>query len=240
MLDLNKSVHKLKVANIAINEAIDKAVLERASREPQREYLGASSIGHECLRRIQWDWKRPTSVEAKTHRVFWRGHTFEKYIAEQFVMGGFDLRRGGPETGFIQADGRFRGHCDGIFYKGPEAEEVEYPCLWECKALGKSSFSQIEKHGLKKAKPEYFSQVQLYMAYLGLTAHPAIFTVFNVENGELVHLLIPFDPEAAQQASDRAVTVLRAEENKETLPRVSDDPEFWLCKMCSHRQGCFA
>lgn len=240
MLDLNKSVFKAKVANLAINEAIDAAVCEKANREPAREYLGASSIGHECLRKVQWDWRRPKRpTQSRTHRVFWRGHTFEKYVAEQFVISGFDLRRGEPESGFIQADGRFRGHCDGIFRGGPAIEGIGYPCLWEMKALGEKSWNQIEKHGLKKPKPEYFAQVQLYMAYLGLTEHPAIFTALNVENGELLHLTIPFDPSEAQSASDRAVLVLRADAAGETLPRITDDQDDFRCRFCSHRGECW-
>lgn len=240
MLDLNRSIHKSKAANDAINVAIDAAIMERAEREPKRQYLGASSIGHECLRRIQWDWRRPKMPQAKSQRIFWRGHTWEDYTAKLFVHAGFDLRRGGSETGFDQAGGRFRGHCDGIFYAGPEIDGIGYKCLWEAKALGEKSFRAIERDGLKKAKPEYAAQVALYQAYLGLTEHPAIFTINNVSTGDLLHLLIPFDPEAAQHASDRAVLVLRADEAGETLPRISDDPEFFQCKMCAHREECFA
>lgn len=239
VVDLNKTLHKALIANAAINERLDAAIMKKAEREPQREYLGASSIGHECLRRIQWDWRKPKIPNAKSQRVFWRGHTWEDYTAKLFVQGGFDLRRGGPETGFEQADGRFRGHCDGVFYKGPEIEGVGYPCLWEAKALGETSYRAIERDGLKKAKPEYYAQVQLYMAYLGLMDHPAIFTVNDVSKGQILHMLVPFSPEAAQEASDRAVTVLRADEHGETLPRVSDDPAFWLCKMCGHKVECF-
>ncbi len=239
MLDFNKSVFRAKAASVSINEKIDAAVLERAGREPSREYLGASSVGQPCLRRIHWDWRHPNRpTEAKTHRVFWRGHTFEKYIADQFVLGGFTLHRGSPETGFEQAEGRFRGHCDGVFKAGPAVEGVGYPCLWEAKALGEKSFAQIERDGLQKAKPEYYGQVQLYMAYLGLTEHPAIFTIANVGNGELVHLLVEYDAVEAQRVSDRAVTVLKADAAGETLPRISDDPSFWLCRFCSHRPRC--
>jgi hypothetical protein len=112
------------------------------------------------------------------------------------------------------------------------------PVCGSGKTLGKSSASTIEKHGLKKGKPEYYAQVQLYMAYLNLMDNPAIFTVCNVENGELLHLLVPFDAQAAQEASDRAVAILRADAHGETMPCISDDPDFWLCRMCPHRAEC--
>jgi hypothetical protein len=59
MLDFNKTVHKETAINNAINREIDEAVLKFANSQPPRKYLGASSIGNECLRRIQWDWKKP-------------------------------------------------------------------------------------------------------------------------------------------------------------------------------------
>jgi hypothetical protein len=214
-------------------------MLQAAKLEAPRGYLGASSIGSECLRRIQWDWRKPKDIKkAQTLRIFWRGHQFESYVAAQFVKGGFDLRRGDPECGFVQAEGRFRGHCDGIFKSGPKIDSFGWPRLWEHKALGKTSWSAIEKHGLKKAKPEYYAQVQLYQAYLSLSDNPAIFTACNVETGELLHLLVPFDPAAAQEASDRAVTVLKADQAGETMPRISDDPTFWLCRFCPHKEDC--
>jgi hypothetical protein len=40
--------------NTAINDAIERAAATAA--ELPRSYLGASIVGHECLRRIQFDW----------------------------------------------------------------------------------------------------------------------------------------------------------------------------------------
>lgn len=241
MLDFNRTVHKGKAANVAINDALDASLLDRVNREPAREYLGASSIGDECLRKIHWQWRRPKPIaKASTARVFWRGHTFEKYVADQFVYAGFHLQRGGPGTGFEEAGGLFRGHCDGIFRSGPEIDGMGYPCLWEMKALGEKSFRQIERDGLRKVRPTYYAQCQLYMAYLGVADHPAVFTCLNVENGELLHILVPFNAEEPQAASDRAVTVLRADAAGETLPRVADKADDFRCKWCSYREECWS
>lgn len=240
VLDFNKTSHKALAANVAINEAIGAAMVARAERDPPREYLGASSIGDDCLRKIHWQWRRPKPVDsARTLRVFARGHYFEGEVAKQFVLGGFHLERGTDATGFIDADGRFRGHCDGIFRGGPAIEGVGYPCLWEAKALGEKSWKSIEKDGLKKVRPAYWFQCQLYMAYLGLTEHPAIFSMLNVENGELCNMLVPFNAADAQYAIDRAVMILRADAAGETLPRVADDPSSFSCKFCAYKAECW-
>lgn len=239
MLDLNRSVMRAKEANTVINAAIDAALTDRMGREPRRGYLGASSIGHECLRRIQWDWQEPGEVEARTARIFARGHWWEGYSAELMVRAGFDLRRNIPDLAFEQADGRFRGHGDGKFFDGPELPGGGYPCLWEHKALGATGWRKLEREGLNKAYPHYADQVALYQAYLGLAEHPAIFTAANADTAELLHLLVPFDAARAQAASDRAVTVLLAVENGEVLPRISDDPKDWRCKMCPLKARCW-
>lgn len=239
MIDLNKTAHIAHEASARINELIDAAISRQRAEEPGREYLGASSIGHDCLRKIQWDWTSPTVPAAKSLRIFTRGHWAEDYIASFMVRAGFTLLRKGPETEYIQAGGRFRGHCDGVILSGPELPRGGYPCLWEHKCLGAKWWRQVELHGIAKAYPAYADQVALYQAYLDLTEHPAIFTVLNADTMELLHVLVPFDPERAQRASDRAVTVLKAQEAGETLPRVASEPDDFRCKMCGHKEKCW-
>ena len=51
--------------------------------------------------------------------------------------------------------------------------------------------------------------------------------------------LVPFDAQLAQAISDRAVAVIEATRAGELLPRVTEDPDDWRCKMCSHRERCW-
>lgn len=238
MIDFNSRITKSLTANAAIGAAMD-AGLETAEREG-RAYLGASSLGHDCLRKIQWDWRRPVAPAPRTLRIFERGHWWEAYAVNLMRQAGFILQRQGPSVAFSQLDGRFRGHGDGEVVDGPEIEGVGYPCLWECKGLGSKGWKKLEKDGLAKAYPAYADQVALYQAYFDLTEHPAIFTAGNMDTMEVLHLLVPFDAARAQTASDRAVTVIRADEAGETLPRAGVDHDDWRCRMCSHREGCWA
>ena len=52
--------------------------------------------------------------------------------------------------------------------------------------------------------------------------------------------LVPFDAELAQATSDRAVMVIEATRAGELLSRITEDPNDWRCKMCSHRERCWA
>lgn len=239
MLDLNRSNLSSSDVNTAVNAALDRAALTE-QREDRRTYLGASGIGSECLRKVQYDWQCDSTHPARTKRIFSRGHMFEEITVKAMAGAGFRMERGTPATGFSVADGLFKGHCDGIIMAGPEIEGLKFPCLWEHKAIGASGWRKLEKDGIEKAYPQYYAQVQIYMAYLGLDENPALFTAVNSDNCEILHIAVPFNAEAAQSWSDRAVTVIRATQAGELLPRITDKPTDWRCKICSHKDRCWA
>lgn len=239
LLDFNRENLAGSDISTAINAALDAAALTE-QREDRRTYLGASGIGSECLRKVQYDWQCDSVQPARTRRIFARGHMFEEITVKAMAQAGFRMERGTPATGFTAADGMFKGHADGIILAGPAIDGLGYPCLWEHKALGASGWRKLEKDGLRKAYPQYFDQVQLYMAYLGLDANPALFTAVNSDNCHILHIAVPFDPEAAQAASDRAVLVIRSTKAGELLDRISSKPTDWRCKMCSHQERCWA
>jgi hypothetical protein len=239
MLDFNSSLTKARIADGPINEVIDFAILDRSLPDPTRNYVGASAIGHECLRRIQFDWRHPWQPEARTKRIFDRGHWFESYAVQLLRNAGFMIWRDPIETAFEQLDGKFAGHADGIILSGPEISGVGYPCLWECKGLGSKGWNKLYAEKLAKAYPAYTDQVAVYQAYLDLIEHPAIFTAGNLDTMEILHRLVPFDAERAQRASDRAVTVIRGDAAGEVLPRIAADPNDWRCRFCPHRDRCW-
>ncbi len=236
-LDFNKSNLAAADVNTAINALLDAAALVE-QREERRTYLGASAIGSECLRKVQFDWQRDSVHAARTKRIFSRGHMFEEISVKALAGAGFRMERGTEATRFSAADDLFKGHADGILVAGPAI--LAYPALWEHKALGASGWKKIEKYGLKTAYPVYYDQCQLYMAYLGLDANPALFSAVNSDTCHMLHLLVPFDGEAAQAASDRAVLVIKATKAGEMLDRISKKPDDWRCKMCSHNEFCWS
>ena len=154
VLDFNSPVST--GVNAAINTALDAAALVE-EREARRDYLGASSIGSECLRKVQFDWQRVSVHAARTKRIFNRGHASEEKIAASLIAAGFTIERGTEATGFTACDGAFRGHCDGIIRASPI--EMGLPRLWEHKCLGSSGWKKIEKHGLRTAYAVYYDQM---------------------------------------------------------------------------------
>jgi hypothetical protein len=233
MLDFNSTATRNKTFSDAMN-----AAMEKPAPSEMRNYLGGSALGKECLRQIHWDWRKPSTFSSQTLAIFQRGHWAEAYTAERMRAAGFRMLRNVPRLGFTQLGGKFKGHGDGLILDGPAIEGAGYPCLWECKCLGDKGFKKILKDGLRKAYMTYFVQVQIYMAYLDLTDHPTIFTVVNANTMERTHFLVPFEPDVAQEWSDKALMIVKADEAGETLPRITDDPTDFRCRFCSHKEEC--
>jgi hypothetical protein len=234
-IDLNRANLSELPINRLINELIEAA--EPAS-ENFRQYLGASAIGAECLRKVQFDWMVDPVHPGRVKDIFARGHFFEEVTRQHFIRAGF---RFAPKErlGFQAADGLFRGHADGILVSGPQLPAMRYPCLWECKCLGSRGWKAVERDGLTGLYQNYAAQVAIYQAYLDVTDHPALLTVVSADTCERLNFFVPFDAQLAQLTSDRAVAIITATRAGELLPRIVEDPRDWRCKMCSHRERCW-
>lgn len=228
-----------------INAHIDAAFAVARDAEAKRDYLGASAVGNECLRALQFGYVHapvdPGRMEGKTLRIFRVGHVFEDEVANWIKAAGFELETVDPATGkqygFSTLNGKGSGHLDGIVRSGPIP--MEYPCLWECKSLNEKGWQDVKKRGLAIAKPIYAAQVAMYQAYLDLKA-PALFTALNKNTSELHHELVPFDAVLAQKMSDRMGQVIEATEQQQMLPRAYSSPDFYLCKWCDFHNTCWS
>jgi hypothetical protein len=238
MLNLNRASLSLETVNVAVNDAIERATAAKA--ELPRPYLGASIVGNECLRKVQFDWWCKPVLPARVQDIFKRGHYFEDVARQHLITAGFKFAP--PEAlAFSAVDGCLRGHADGIIIAGPNALNgayFNYPLLWECKCLNAKNWRAIERDGLEKVFPQYAAQVALYQAYLDKT-NPALFTVTNADTCERLHFWVPFSAEHAQEWSDRAAYIIEATRASELLPRAYDDPQNWHCRICSHRERCW-
>src|SRR5215831_14176818 len=101
MLDFNRANLSAAPISVAINDAIERA---EPPEENTRHYLGASAIGSECLRKIQFDWMVDAVHSSQTRDIFRRGHLFEALTREHLIRVGFKFA---PDSrlGFSAADG---------------------------------------------------------------------------------------------------------------------------------------
>lgn len=242
MIDLNPSSMIRTDAVAAIHAAIDGAPRRK---EERRAYVGASSVGSPCERKVQYEFMGTPhdpgwQFDARTLRIFQRGHQMESAAAVWLADAGFRLTqtgRDGKPLGFKAAGGAFAGHVDRVITGGPDIG-IAYPLIWEHKAVGAKSWKAIESKGLAKSKPEYADQVAIYQAYLDLT-NPALFMATNTDTMEIYLELVAFDRARAQAASDRAVAIIQDSRAGAMRPRCTDDPGFYACSGCSFKARCW-
>lgn len=227
-----------------VNALIDAALIDRNRRQAPREYLGGSRIGEPCARKLAYEYAHSAvdpgkAFDGRTLRIFDVGHEFEALSIRWLRAAGFDLRTqrsDGEQFGFVTANGRIRGHIDGVIVGGPNVG-VTWPALWEHKALNTKSWSDTVRRGVQVSKPVYYAQLQIYMAYMELQA--VLFTVLNKDSQEFHHEVVVFDVHAAQALSDKAVEVIQAAETGELPPRIAASPDFHLCRWCAYAGRCW-
>ncbi len=235
-----------------ITGLIDASLQQREAEREKRTYLGASRLGEECLRALQYEYFSTPKDSGKDFtgrilRIFEAGHVFEDLMALWLREAGFTLlteNSRGEQYGFSELDGKLQGHIDAVITRAPEVLGFEFPMLWECKSLNNKSWTETRKKGLAVSKPVYAGQISLYQAYLerefpGIHKQPALFSAINKDTAELYFEAVPFNADLAQRTSDKGVRVLDACEAKLPLPRISRDPSFYKCKMCSWQRRCF-
>jgi hypothetical protein len=131
LLDLNGVSSSTSPLSEQLNRLIDQVMPRQKNT---RQYFGASSIGSECARRVQYDWFCDPAYAGRLQDVFERGHFFEALSRQHLVRAGF--RFAPPEQlAFAALDGHFRGHADGVLLGGPVAGGLIYPAVFEHKYL---------------------------------------------------------------------------------------------------------
>ena len=234
-----------------ISLLIDKALTQESEQQTPRDYLGASRLGTSCNRQLQFEYTNAAKDEGqnftgKILRIFQAGHVFEDLAIKWLRDAGFELvtnKKDGGQFGFSVADGKIKGHIDGVVTSAPNNLKLSLPMLWECKSMNNKSFKEMVKKGLVISKPVYASQIAIYQAYMessieGISKNPALFTAINKDTAELYFELIPFDQNLAQKMSDKAVNILRATEVHELLPKISSDPAYFECRFCPWSNRC--
>lgn len=230
----------------AVAEVLDRNYKAFKDAEPKRLYLGGSMIGRDCEREIAYQYHRAPiesdGFSGQLYRIFDRGHKGEDRMAEYLRIAGFELvthRQNGSQFGWSAMDGRIKGHIDGVILSGPPVPGIDWskPALWENKILNNNTFGKLWNHGLQKTKPVYYTQVNLYMAYMEL--EQTLFTAENADNCEVYTEALQLDLQHAQEMSDRGVRIVQSRA-PEDLPRVAGSADDYRCKSCDFKNRCWS
>jgi hypothetical protein len=223
--------------NIVLNELTERVAV--ATPRLSRDYLGASGVGSECLRKVQFDWLCASAIGAKQQRRFDRGHAIEATMRAQLQAVGLVFAP--PAALEFEALDYLRGHADGLITAAPAPlmAHMQLPALWECKCVYAKGWRDIVKHGLAHTYPVYASQICLYQHFLN-RRNPVLFSAVNADSAEALHMLIPFDQERLERTLERISLIISATSEERLLERAYWDPQDWHCiAQCGHRERCW-
>lgn len=226
--------------------AVDAAIEATENRKSPREYLGMSSIGRECEREAWygWRWVKQVKFSALSLKRFADGHHGEALQAKRLrLVEGVTLITDDPESGrqigFSDLNGHFKGHADGAILGLIQAPKTWH--IWEHKQVDQTKQNKLvklahelgEKNALEKWNATYYAQAILYLHYSGMERH--YLTCSTPGGRHTVSVRTEPNPVAAQRLILKAERVINA---ATPLAKLSDDPDYFVCKMCDFAGVC--
>lgn len=221
--------------------AIDNILEAKSKLEPKRDYIGASSLGDSCSRKLWYRYHTDMREEfsADTIKKFNDGHRTEDVMAEHLRMvPGIELYthdENGKQYGW--KDGPMSGHYDGVIRGLIQAPKAWH--IWENKTTNEKKYEAFKKlaiadnkSALKKWNPVYYAQAVLNMYKEGIDRHYT--TVCTPGMRDYWSCRTEADPAFAEAL---LVKGRRIAELKEPPQRIGG-PDWYECKWCGFYGVC--
>ena len=218
-------------------EAADMELVAKAAVEPPRPYLGASSIGESCNRKIWYRFRWLKEVfDASTLKRFEDGHRTEQLVINRLSNV---VKVEGTQEGFIDIDGHFSGHIDGLIIGIHAAPKTTH--VLEIKCVGDKKFAELqkakaelgEKNAIRKWNPVYYAQIVLYMYYMKFTR--AYHVVATAGGRDWTSCRTNEDKSFALSLIEKARSIIYSDDAPQ---RLSNDKSYYECKYCSFYKVC--
>ena len=204
-----------------------------------RKHLGASQIGHPCLRylwyQFRWCAESNTSFDGRMLRLFETGNREEDRLLKNLADIGIDIQtrdKDGRQFHYVDEDNKFlSGSVDGIGQGFIEAPKTKH--IVEIKTMNTANFKAMKTAGVMKSKPQHYAQMQLYMLWSGLDR--AYYFAIHKDTDDIYGERVKFDRAYADQLREKARIVTTA-----TVPpaRLNDNPDYYLCRYCDFNDIC--
>ena len=219
--------------------------IQKSHTSEVRGYAQCSGLGADCTRQLQYQfwWTHPETFVATTLMNFDDGYRTEDLTNHRFLATpGIDLRPTGPDGRqwtVTSWSGHLRGHLDGLVLGLLEAPKTWH--VYEVKCVSDARKRKlerlIEKEGEKEALKEwskvYYTQAQLYMGLTKLKRHYLLCATAG--GREMISVRTNFDKKFFEETLQKAHDLITA---NELPPRISEDPDFYLCRWCQFNQLC--
>lgn len=201
---------------------------QQEEKQESRNYIGASSIGSDCLRQIwyQFKGKKAEDVPVKFVRAWEIGKKLENLVVEWVIKAGISVETN-HFTYFAENMPYFQGHFDGIMVWRKKR------AILEIKTAKHASFNIFLKKGLRFWNPQYYAQVQSYMGMSGI--HNTYIIVLNKDTSDLSDELLLFDSDFYEKLCAKARMIYGAHMEP---PKINGSALFYKCKMCKFNKVC--
>jgi hypothetical protein len=209
---------------------------EQDAETSNRPHLGASLIGHACERYLwlTFRWAEDKKFPGRMLRLFETGQREEERLVRNLRRIGAQVHDTTPDGGQWRVSdlgGHFGGSMDGAAVGIPEAPKTWH--VLEFKTFNDKTFGDLLKNQVRKSKPQHWAQMQTYMGLTGMDR--ALYMAVNKNTDELYTERVEFDPVEFARIKARAERVITA---AEPPLKVSNDPSWYVCKMCEFHAQC--
>lgn len=212
-------------------DRIKKALVYKP-KQKKREYIGASIIGHPCLRHIWYALKgKKSEFSSSAYLIFEFGNLIERLVMHLLKMSELEIIAPAPINQMLELKSSnlsfFKGHADGLLI----ADSKKY--ILEIKSANNSQFNQCVKKGIKLWKELYYAQAQAYAHFA--VSDGIIFIVVNKDNSKFHVEFIEKDDDYCNELEDKATQIFYS---KDAPPKISGTPSYFTCKLCSYKNIC--
>ena len=216
-----------------IVEAIDVGY-KQTKIQRAREYIGASGVGSPCDAALAYSLRGfpEPQIAARTQRIFALGHILEDVVVKDLKENA-DVRvfevdgLTGKQHSCRLYGGHVSCHMDGHI----ETDDGVLRVL-EIKSMNHASFQKFVKHGVKKAHPKYYDQLQMMMGMSGF--EEAVFIAISKNTSEYHCEFVEADSIQYAYLMARVEHVMSGQAAK-----VSDKPDDWRCNFCFKKGVCW-
>lgn len=202
-------------------------------KDEPRRYLGASSIGENCTRKLWYQYRNALAEDhdGRTMRLFDTGKREELRIIEDLRNAGLTVLDIDPETKkqwrFNEFGGKLSGGLDAVCLGVLEAPKTWH--LLEVKTHNKKSFDDLEKKGVEQSKPTHYAQMIMYMGMAQLTR--AIYVAVCKDDDRIYTERIRENPTQYKALLLKAKRIIESE-------NVPEKVESFECKWCRFKEIC--
>ena len=206
--------------------------------QKNRPHLGASIIGDKCARKLWFSFRhvKAKELDGKLGRLFDTGHREESRLLDELIQAGIEAyyEVEGKQIHYTDPINKhISGSLDGVGRGFEEAPETWH--VIEIKTANGSNFDKLEKSGVKKAKPEHYAQMQVYMHWSGLKR--AYYFVVCKNDDRIYGERVEYSKKDAESLLGRARIIVDDPNVPERFGGASES--YPPCSWCDYRELCY-